>query len=312
MAFFCEEIEVLKQMTLSQLLKALIPVARTLPSGRIDLLFVLNALQDANVNAALKLSSERITKEELQREAAAAIREGRAKNGIDFTMITVVWYLHIVFVAVYLTNSFTPLYWSKRKYVGIPMLAHLAFVSVILVRKIQLWFEYTLKRDWPRAEQEMWSEALHWADEVIYRVFEFHRIDKRVTGFLPKALRNPSRAVKATIARWLHLCRDIEPILPDVSFVRKSIDTLRFQEPPESPSEEAFVTLDEAAAMVQRSKRTLQKARKLPAPDIRGGGGRPHEWKWSRIRPWLEAEYHRSLPKTFPSSRLKPVKAERN
>jgi hypothetical protein len=309
-AHFREEAKVLKQMTLAQLLKALIPVARSLPPGKIDLFFMLNALQEAaNARAALKLSSEPITKEDFQSEVAAAIREGRAKNGIDFTMIVVVWNLHIVFVAVHLTNSFTPQYWSKRILVGLPMLAHLALVSMILVRKIKLLLEYSLRRDWPLEQQKAWSEALHWADQVIYRVFEFHRVDKRLTGLLPKALRNPSRAAKATITRWLQLCRDLEPILPDVSFVRKSIDALRFQEAPESPPDDVFVTLDQAAAMVQRSKRTLEKKRNLPAPDIRGSGGRPHEWKWNRIRPWLESEYKRSLPQTLP--RLKPVKPER-
>jgi len=66
------------------------------------------------------------------------------------------------------------------------------------------------------------------------------------------------------------------------------------------------ITLDQMAAMVSRSKRTLEKliGRKknpLPDPDIPGGGGKPNEWLWERIRPWLEGEYGRQLPETFPT-----------
>jgi hypothetical protein len=71
---------------------------------------------------------------------------------------------------------------------------------------------------------------------------------------------------------------------------------------------EQYVTLDQMAAIVGRSKRTLEhkkKAKKnpLPSPDIKGGGGKPDEWKWSKARPWLEHEYCRQLPERFPAKR---------
>ncbi|HEY7311876.1 MAG TPA: hypothetical protein VH643_21105 [Gemmataceae bacterium] len=77
--------------------------------------------------------------------------------------------------------------------------------------------------------------------------------------------------------------------------------------PPEDDQPQ-YVTLDMAAALIPRSKRTLQKAigRKknpLPDPDIQGTGGHPNEWKWTTIRPWLEQEYGRQLPERFPSLR---------
>jgi hypothetical protein len=70
-----------------------------------------------------------------------------------------------------------------------------------------------------------------------------------------------------------------------------------------------YVTLDQAAALVSRSKRTLEKYKQreknpLPSPDVEGGGGRPDEWRWTRIRPWLEQEFGRSLPEQYPSQRL--------
>jgi hypothetical protein len=66
-----------------------------------------------------------------------------------------------------------------------------------------------------------------------------------------------------------------------------------------------YVTLDNMAAIVSRSKRTLEKliGRKtnpLPDPDIQGSGGKPNEWNWERIRPWLETEYNRKLPTIYP------------
>jgi hypothetical protein len=67
-----------------------------------------------------------------------------------------------------------------------------------------------------------------------------------------------------------------------------------------------YVTLDQAAAIVNRSKRTLEKlaTRKknpLPDPDVQGGGGKANEWNWAKLRPWLEGEYGKQLPVRFPS-----------
>lgn len=69
-----------------------------------------------------------------------------------------------------------------------------------------------------------------------------------------------------------------------------------------------YVTLDQIAASVCRSKRTLEnyakrKTNPLPDPDIQGGGGKPNEWQWQRIRPWLETEFRRTLPEVFPAHR---------
>jgi hypothetical protein len=66
-----------------------------------------------------------------------------------------------------------------------------------------------------------------------------------------------------------------------------------------------YVTLDQMAALVSRSKKTLERLKKrmsnpLPNAKVDGGGGKPDEWIWSEIRPWLEAEFSRKLPKLFP------------
>ena len=60
-----------------------------------------------------------------------------------------------------------------------------------------------------------------------------------------------------------------------------------------------YVTLKDIAMMVRRSKRTVEKLVEkgtLPAPEIRGGRGKPHEWRLSKLRPLLERLYGRPLP----------------
>ncbi len=70
---------------------------------------------------------------------------------------------------------------------------------------------------------------------------------------------------------------------------------------------ECFVTLLQAASIVNKTKSTLGKrANKcpMPLPDVEGGRGKAAEWKWSAIRPWLEKEFKRQLPEHFPSERF--------
>jgi hypothetical protein len=66
-----------------------------------------------------------------------------------------------------------------------------------------------------------------------------------------------------------------------------------------------LVTLREMAALVNRTKKTLEKLKSrasnpLPKPDIPGGRGRPDEWLWDRVRPWLQEQFKRNLPRELP------------
>lgn len=66
-----------------------------------------------------------------------------------------------------------------------------------------------------------------------------------------------------------------------------------------------YVTLDQAAALVNRSKHTLRNYKDLPPPDIEGGGkGKRHEWLWSKLRPWLESKFDRRLSERPPGCRV--------
>ena len=72
-------------------------------------------------------------------------------------------------------------------------------------------------------------------------------------------------------------------------------------------AERIFADLADAQT-VNRDKKTLErylndpkyKKHGMPAPDVEGGGGKPHEWKWSTLRPWLERTFKRPLPERFP------------
>jgi len=65
------------------------------------------------------------------------------------------------------------------------------------------------------------------------------------------------------------------------------------------------VTLDQAAALVNRTKRALEHyKRTMPKPRVLGGGGKPHLYSWSEMRPWLAKTFGTpDLPEDFPADR---------
>jgi hypothetical protein len=68
-----------------------------------------------------------------------------------------------------------------------------------------------------------------------------------------------------------------------------------------------LVTLNQAASMAHKSKRTLERYKtkgNLPDPAVEGGGGRAALYDWKVIRPWLESEFGiKKLPEEFPANR---------
>ena len=69
--------------------------------------------------------------------------------------------------------------------------------------------------------------------------------------------------------------------------------------PSEAPAElPDLVTLDQAAALVNRQPNGLRHYRKkgMPKPQIQGRKGKPNEYLWSEMRPWLEETFGRKIP----------------
>ena len=79
---------------------------------------------------------------------------------------------------------------------------------------------------------------------------------------------------------------------------------------------EAFVTMLQMAGISSLSKRTLEKWLKrksdpLPPPEIKGEWGKPHRWRWSTIRPWLQLRTRILLPEQFPGHLFQDGRAAR-
>jgi hypothetical protein len=98
-------------------------------------------------------------------------------------------------------------------------------------------------------------------------------------------------------------------IPPPLSGYLRELETAVDMLPEGAPAIVQHVTLDQVAALVNKSKRTLERYKRrkndpLPDPDIPGGGGHADEWEYPAIRPWLERTFHRKLPAQIP--RLRP------
>ena len=74
---------------------------------------------------------------------------------------------------------------------------------------------------------------------------------------------------------------------------------------PSQPSTDVLVTLDDLCVVSRINKRTLERYRsdgKLPAPDKKGGHGKPDKWWYVNIRPRLEPLANRTLPPVYPGT----------
>jgi hypothetical protein len=70
-----------------------------------------------------------------------------------------------------------------------------------------------------------------------------------------------------------------------------------------------WVDLDQAAAMVHRTKSALEarKARRSrPPPTVKGYPGQPNLWEWGVLRPWLTETFGVPLPERYPGNRREP------
>jgi hypothetical protein len=95
---------------------------------------------------------------------------------------------------------------------------------------------------------------------------------------------------------------DLAALIGQLDAIRNQLELVQLarQLPPVDPAAQ-LVTLDQCAAMVHRSKLTLEHYRgRMPAPARKGHRGQPHLYSWAAIRPWLESTFHTDLPVEFP------------
>jgi hypothetical protein len=80
------------------------------------------------------------------------------------------------------------------------------------------------------------------------------------------------------------------------------------EESPKDPVElPDLVTLDQAAAAVHKSKRTLERRKTkgtLPDPIVEGGGGQSALYDWNLMGPWLTETFGVKLPEKFFANRI--------
>ncbi|MGO9600993.1 MAG: hypothetical protein ACLP7Q_23675 [Isosphaeraceae bacterium] len=72
----------------------------------------------------------------------------------------------------------------------------------------------------------------------------------------------------------------------------------RENNPPETPAElPDLVRLDQAAALVNRSSSALRhyRSKGMPKPYVQGTKGKPNEYLWSQMHPWLENTFNRKI-----------------
>lgn len=95
---------------------------------------------------------------------------------------------------------------------------------------------------------------------------------------------------------------ELDRVRLDVGIVEKRLEVAA-----QKPELSECVTLQQAAAIVNRSKKSLERLKKLPTfpkPHVVGGGGKPHEYKWPEMRSFLKKHFGRELPERFPASRF--------
>jgi hypothetical protein len=81
----------------------------------------------------------------------------------------------------------------------------------------------------------------------------------------------------------------------------KKVDTAAIQPKKSEKPETHYIDLDQAAAIVNRVKRSLErKLKEMPPPAVKGGKGKKSEWDYAILRPWLEKTYNKLLPTVPP------------
>jgi hypothetical protein len=140
----------------------------------------------------------------------------------------------------------------------------------------------------------------------------------QIADHLAEVAGNQAAGFWAARERLLHLCprawtrlphpsSDLSRIDPEAlaAAVREAVAILAESKAPPHADLPDLVTLDQAAASVHTSKRTLERHKTsgtLPQPKVKGGGGKSAQYDWKVMRPWLEQTFGMKLPERFPGN----------
>jgi hypothetical protein len=161
-----------------------------------------------------------------------------------------------------------------------------------------------------RLERLNWETIRDRAQRLFGTTDEGERLFGRIRGRLTTNLAERNEFLDRPIGDLLPL---LEAELASLS--REQAQALASQALPPSPPNEAaelsselprYVTLDQMAVVANRSKKTLERwlnRGKLPSPDVEGGGGFPHEWKWENVRAKLQEISGKEMPTHYPTLR---------
>jgi hypothetical protein len=139
---------------------------------------------------------------------------------------------------------------------------------------------------WQALDTVDFREPLGWPP-AIFQVFEDLRFCP-VHYYQGKEFTSALDRLDCQIKTLADACREAEGNLPE------NVDEL--------PD---LVSLDQAAAAVHTSKRTLERHKtegNLPDPVREGGGGKPALYDWKIMRPWLIETFGIDLPERYPGN----------
>jgi hypothetical protein len=133
-----------------------------------------------------------------------------------------------------------------------------------------------------------WTRAI----DTIYQLHgDTHTVISRLYSQKVEATKSIVAIIEQRIAKWSKISTGPVAGEPPKDRATHSAET--------DPGVVDYVDLDQAAALVNRGKKTLErkiKSGKMLAPDVEGGGGKKHEWDYAKLKPWLEKEYGKLLP----------------
>jgi len=134
---------------------------------------------------------------------------------------------------------------------------------------------------------QSWRNVSPWREELAHQSGSAPEAKTETDGPTP---REPAMATSGTVSAM------IPPRFNAAS--PESVPDGQSGRPTVSTALPDLVTLDQAAAIVNRSPAALRHYRNLgmPKPFVQGTKGKPNEYRWDEMRPWLEDVFGRPVP----------------